>query len=172
MCFFNETLCVPQDYLWAIGIVGVIFILLVVISAFVLNKKQKEASVINSQPSGRVEEEILDEDDAENTDDAPVKIGQKILYDTSAGYECNLIVTEVNDDKSKVMGYFTINMPQDVEILVLHLDGDGSQISFSFKTPDGGAKELIFNTEKPNELKGYEVFFDHLTTITKSAKPS
>jgi hypothetical protein len=101
-----------------------------------------------------------------------IRVGQKVLYDTKAGYECNLIVTKVNKEKSEVRGYFAIDSPKDAEILVLHFDSDNHQIIFSFRTLDGDAGELIFNIKGVVELRGYYVYIECLSTVTKIVNPS
>lgn len=172
-CFWNGSYCVEiLTALVAVGVVGLLILIFCVwiFIPIIRRKIKKSLDLAYDYQQSNIDQsdkpDLADNNQQFNVDQSNKKdlyVGQKILYDTSGGYECNLIITSIEEDNS-VYGYFRIDIPPNVEILDLHYDCSSESVFLSFKTQDG-AKELYFDTDNPDELDEYDIYIDHIEAV-------
>ncbi len=119
--------------------------------------------------SRRRQKEEEYEKEEEDEEQRPLRVDQKVLYDTSNGLNCYLIITDV--DNNKINGFFTVEIPPDAQVLSLHFDREEGEICISFNQPGKGATELVFDTIDPEEVDGYDIYIDYVNTVFPPTNP-
>lgn len=163
MLCLAEGFCIP----WLVIIAAVVA--LAVGAGYIVLQANRNADAIGMQvsPSGRTDEEMAadEEEEMDEEEDLPtVKVDQRILFDTCKGFECNLVVLDVDEEDQKITGSFLVDgLPADATDVDVHYNRNDEEIVVTFDTP-GGSTELYFEVENPDnsdDLDGYNWFAEY-----------